>query len=99
MTYKRALISFYQNNDSIISKRNNLADEAARVVALSTSSTAGYPYATTHILTITPESWQIMSYLRQLLHLNSQALPYLQLPLGDFYLLKAISALEKSVRC
>lgn len=66
---------------------------------LSTSSTAGHPCVTTHILTITPESRQILSYLCQLLHLNSQALPYLQLPLGDFYLLKAIPALEKSIRC
>ena len=72
---------FHQTNDSIISKGINLADEAARVMAL------GGPEHSCPLqdilvlqpisLLLPPETQQVLSYLHHLFHLNSQDLPYL----------------------
>jgi hypothetical protein len=70
----------HQTNDSIVSKRNSGADEAARALALGGLELS---YPPQDILTLQPTSLpsppdthQTLSYLHQLFHHNSQTLSY-----------------------
>lgn len=90
----------HQMDDSIVSKGNNRANEAARAVALRGLDLSHPPQDTLTLQPTSPPSppdtRQTLSYLHQLFHPNSQALSssktHLQPTPEDLHFLKSITA-------